>query len=394
MRALRRGLVLGALGSALASRALLAAPFVPEDEAVVLEELPAPAAGAAVELRELRRELARHPGDARAATRLARRYLELGRAESDPRYLGWAEGVLRPWAESAEPPAEVLLLRATLLQSRHAFEPALADLDRLLARNSYAAQAWLTRAVILQVQGDPAGARRSCLPLLRLAHPLVAVTCLANAEGLSGRAEPARSALERALEAHPDAPAEERAFALVSLAEIAARTGRLEQADGLLRAALELTPRDAYLLAARADLLLELGRAAEVVALLAEETRRDGLLLRLALAEARLRSPDLEAHAAELRARYATSRRRGDALHLGEEARFALELEGDAQAALRLARENFALQREPRDARVLLEAALAAGDPDAAEPARALLRETRLEDARLARLAARTLPAR
>ena len=389
-RSLRRGLAAAALGSALASRMLLASPFVPGSDAEVLEELPAPAKGSARELRELRRDLLRDPRDARLATRLALHYLELGRAESDPRYFGWAEGVLLPWAESPEPPAEVLLLRATLLQNRHAFAAALADLDRVLARDPRTAQAWLTRAVIQQVQGDPAGALRSCLPLLRLAHPLVAVTCLAHAESLAGRAEPALRALQRVLDAHADAPAGERVFALGSLAEIAARTGRQQLADETLRAALELAPRDATLLAARADLLLDRGRPAEVLPLLAGETRSDGLLLRLALAEARLRSRELEAHLAELRARFAASRLRGDALHLGEEARFALELEGDAQEALRLAKENFAVQREPRDARILLEAALAAGDPAAGEPARALLRETSLEDLRLARLAART----
>jgi hypothetical protein len=222
----------------------------------------------------------------------------------------------------------------------------------------------------------------------------VAVACLANADSQLGTAEAAFAALERALGRYPNAPAAERAFALGSLAEIAARLGRLELADDRLRAALALAPGDVYLLAALADLLLDRGRPAEVAPLLAGAPRSDGLLLRLALAEARLRSSGVEARVAELRARFAASRRRGDALHLGEEARFELELAGDPKTALRLARENFAIQREPRDARILFEAALAAGEPDAAEPARELLRRTSLEDARLARLATETLERR
>jgi predicted Zn-dependent protease len=364
-------------------------PWIPERDDRVLAELPAAASGAARALRELRAELARDPRDAEVATRLARRYLELGRAESDPRYSGWAEGVLQPWADDPQPPVEVLVLRATLLQSRHAFDAALADLEQLLSRDPRHAQAWLTRAVILQVRGDPAAARRSCLPLLRLAHRLTAVACLANAEGLSGRAGPAYTALRRALDSGRGAPAAERAFALSSAAEIAARLGSYDEAERLLDEALALAPRDPYLLGARADLLLDGDRAAEVVELLAGEARSDGLLLRLALAEARLRSPALEAHVAELRARFAASRLRGDALHLGEEARFALELLKDPREALRLAQTNFEVQREPRDARVLLEAALAARDSGAAQPVLALLREISLEDARLARLAAR-----
>jgi tetratricopeptide (TPR) repeat protein len=377
-----------ALGAALGIHGAGAAPTTPERDDAVLEELPLPTAGVARELRDLRAQLAGDPANPELAVRLARRYLELGRAESDPRYYGWAEGCLRPWAERADPPLEVLLLRATLLQSRHAFGAALADLDALLARDPRSAQAWLTRAVILQVRGDPAAARRSCMPLLRLADRLMAVSCLANAESLAGGAGAAATALRHALESAPGAPAPERVFALTSLAEILVRLERADEADALLSEALALAPRDAYLLAARADLWLDRGRPREVQALLGDSTRIDGLLLRVALAEAQLRSPALDGHREELRARFAASRLRGDALHLGEESRFALALLGDPQQALRLAQANFAAQREPRDARALLEAALAAKDPSAAEPALALLRATSLEDARLARLAA------
>jgi Tfp pilus assembly protein PilF len=297
--------------------------------------------------------------------------------------------VLRPWSQGPEPPLEVLVLGATLRQQRHDFDGALEDLASVLARDPRNAQAWLTRAVILQVRGEPDAARRACLPLLRLAGRLVATTCLANAASLSGEAERSYTLLRRALAAAGEAPLPERAFAVTSLAEMAARLGRRQDAEAAFREALALAPGDAYLLAARADLLLDQGRPAEVVALLEEHTRVDGLLLRLALAEKRLGSPDLAAQVAHLAARFAASRRRGDALHRGEEARFALELLEDPEEALRLAHGNFAVQREPRDARLLLEAALAAREPEAAGPALELLERTALEDAALRPLAAR-----
>ena len=53
---------------------------------------------------------------------------------------------------------------------------------------------------------------------------------------------------------------------------------------------------------------------------------------------------------------------------------------------MRLAAENYRVQREPRDARILLEAALAAGDAAAAQPARDWLAASGFEDARLRRL--------
>ena len=62
---------------------------------------------------------------------------------------------------------------------------------------------------------------------------------------------------------------------------------------------------------------------------------------------------------------------------------FDLIMTGDAAQALRLAAENYRVQREPRDARILLEAAIAAGDPAAAQVVRDWLRSSGFEDARL-----------
>ena len=68
-------------------------------------------------------------------------------------------------------------LRANLSQTRHDFPAALADLDAVLTRNPENAQAWLTRAVILQVQGDYPKALGNCLSLERLAGTLVTAIC-------------------------------------------------------------------------------------------------------------------------------------------------------------------------------------------------------------------------
>jgi hypothetical protein len=67
-----------------------------------------------------------------------------------------------------------------------------------------------------------------------------------------------------------------------------------------------------------------------------------------------------------------------------------LYVRGKPREALAVARENWqAEQREPRDARILLEAALAAGDRVAAAPALQWLDNSRHEDALLRDLAAR-----
>src|SRR6185369_515182 len=101
------------------------------------------------------------------------------------------------------------------------------------------------------------------------------------------------------------------------------------------------------------------------------------------LAEQVLGAPSLATHVEELRARFAAATLRGDQRHLREEARFTLVLLRDSSTALALAERDWAVQREPEDARVLLAAALAAGDAAAAERVREWVGARRLQDVRL-----------
>jgi len=144
---------------------------------------------------------------------------------------------------------------------------------------------------------------------------------------------------------------------------------------------------DGYILAAYADFLLDQGRPLEAAALLKDWERSDILLLRLALAEQAAGLKSAAAHAAMLKARFDASALRGDKLHQQDEARFHLDMLGDAKGALRLAAENYRVQREPGDARMLMEAALAAKDYAAAQPALDWLRRSGYEDPIYAKLA-------
>jgi len=286
-----------------------------------------------------------------------------------------------------QPSPEALTLSATLHQGRHEFDAALAELAAALARQPRLAQAWLTRAVILEVQGDYPGALRNCMPLLKLAPPLTAATCVNSALSLSGQAADAFERLSTALRSIQTGSEADRQWAQTTLAEIAARLGRFDEAERQFNAALAAGQRSSYLLATYADFLLDQNRPGEVVKWLRDETRADSLLLRLALAEQRLGAADLAGHVQALVDRFAASRLRGDTSHQGDEARFRLHVLNDPKTALALAQANWRVQREPRDARILLEAALAAGDGKAGLAVVEALAQSGLEDVRLAGLA-------
>jgi Tfp pilus assembly protein PilF len=364
-----------------------AAPFIPESDGQVLEHLPFAANDPAMrELRALRVLLRNEPENLPLALRLARRYLELGRVTGDPRYAGYAQAALAPWWDLNQPPEEVLLLRATLRQRVHQFDAALADLAAVLSANPRDAEARLTRATVLQVQGAYDAAREECLTLKNLTQELVGTACLTNVNAATGKLRESyvqlRTALDRQLHVQPEV----RVWVLTGLAEMAARAGMAADAQGQFREALALDAADNYLLGAYADFLLDYGQPQEAAALLQDKTRADPLLLRYALALKMRRSKELPARVEQLRDRFEASRLRGDRVHVREEARFTLHLLNDPKTALKLAEENWQVQKEPADIRILLESALAAHDVTSLESARGWLKQTGLEDLQLEKL--------
>jgi hypothetical protein len=374
---------------ATAAVAAGAAPFAPVDDTQVVESLPKRLGGSAAQQRALRAQLQHAPKDLNLAVRAARDAIERARMEGDPRELGSAQAALAPWWNDATPPAAVRLLRATLRQSAHDFTAALSDLDALIDDRSspltLQAQAEITRAGVWQVLGRWADADAGCERLggkryaaLGTAVRWSAQVCRAELLSLRGQVDAAESALaELSREAAPGVAA----WIALIRAELAERRGDA-RAEAHYRTALQARA-DVYTLAAYADWLLTARRARDALALLDGREAADALLLRQAIAYRQLGDARATAATATLRERFAASRVRGDSLHRREEALLALYLEGDAVTALALARAQWAEQKEPADALLLVQAARAAGQDAAAEPVTRLMRETGYTDARL-----------
>jgi len=355
-------------------------PYIPKNDAVVLERLPA--GSATRQLEPLRRAVQRNPQDLRATLQLAQGYLQIGRETSDPRFNSYAQAALAPWMQQPDPPAPVLVLEATALQSLHRFDESLALLDRALAMDPGNAQALLTKANLLQLKGDFNSARSACRRLALSAEPSAAYICMASVDSMTGRLESSYRALQRMARGSADADPALMAWMRGQLGEMAVRLGERRAAQTHFEEALELTPDDPYLLAVYADLLLLEGRHQAVIELLRDRASSDALLLRLAIAAHRAGDAEAARWSELFDARRRATRPDVNP-HLREHARFALDVLDQPQRALALARSNWENQREPADVRLYWRAARLAGAVEDERRLQAWMRATAYEDSTL-----------
>jgi len=310
----------------------------------------------------------------------------------DLRFLGYAEAVLAPWVKKDPPSPDVLVLQATLQQSRHEFTASLATLDRALAARPNDPQALLIRATVLRVLGRYSEAGPACEQFSRLVEPRLGALCTQSLRGLNGELESAYSVL---CQISPQGWLDsEKSWLFSELGEMAVRLGRDDDAVRWFQRDLNLVPSDFYVRAAYADLLLRQNHPAEVLALLKGQESFEPLLLRIAIAQKQLHDPDLPQSSARLRAAFAAETQRGEAVHRREQARFLLEVEDQPKLSLAAALENWSVQHEPDDVLVLVQAASAAGKPEAAAPAISFVNaqgqsDTRVDAQILARSASR-----
>jgi predicted Zn-dependent protease len=363
-------------------------PYLPAGDEVVLQTVPTKVDPRVRQFEVLRAAWQSHPGDIGRAVALSTAYLDYARGTGDARYLGRAEAVIEPWLKAAPAPLPAMLLDATILQSRHLFDESKAELLEILARDRDNAQAWLTLATVAQVQGDVDTSRYACAHLIGGADALVAGACLAALNAVTGHPREGYRTIATLLAAEPGEAPALQAWAEGLLADAALYSGDDAPAEAHYKAALQLSPGDNFLLADYADFLLDHQRPQEAAALLQDFVQSDTSFLRLCIAEDRLHAPQAADDAAQMAARFAATDQRGSYLYRREEALFALSVQRDAPSALGLARQNWTVQRAPQDARILLQAARFAGQPEAARPVLEFIDKTGLREPHVDQLAA------
>lgn len=363
-----------------------AKPFIPDDDAKVLETGLPNNDPRVRQMHELAAELAATPNSLPLAMRLAERQLAMGVAEADPRFVGYARGTLAPWWHDETATAPLRILRARIMQAQHEFVPAASDLRAALAEDPRSADALLVLASIDEVTGDLVEANQLCARFQQYHPGLAGIACIASVGTLTGHRAASAKMLADAVQHIATLDRPELLWALTILGEIAIQ-GNDPAASQYLKEALALDRDNVYALTVYADYLLDHGEAPEVLRRLRGYERIDALYLRLALAAQATKDPQFPTYRADLAARFAAARRQGDTVHLRDAARFTLDIEHDPARALNIALQNWHTgHKSPADLRLLLAAAVAAHNAAAAKPAVEWVATTHLEDVTAERL--------
>ena len=390
------GLLIGLIAlfsSGVSAAAAHPIPYIPDSPDVVLERVPSMTDPRVRNFDVVRGRLDSDPHNMDLAVQLANAYIDYGRSTGDARYIGRGMAVVGPWLAINPTPIPVLLVRATVLQNRHLFQQSRAQLTALLERSPRNLQAWLTLATVEMVQADYAAANSSCVQVAQIGGDFMGMLCTAQLRSLTGHAQQAYTLLRLIEYPGPIAPPVIKSYVEGLLADTAARLGDNAAADRHYQAALQWTPGDNFLLADYADFLLDRHEPAAVKRLLVGYEASDTSFLRIVFAERALHDARAGRDAAEMQSRFAAMDLRGSRLYDREHAEFVLYAQQDPKQALRLAEQNWTVQRSPQDMRIFLEAALAAHEPQAARPVLAMLPQTHLQDPEIARLATEVLTA-
>lgn len=152
-----------------------------------------------LKIRQLRMMLQRDPMNLGAAAELGSHYLVMGQRTGKAEYFGMAEAAVSAWAASKDTPADILLIRSAVHRFEHEFDAGLADLNEFLKQNSIRPDVLMSRAILLGVMGRYADAETDCASILTVHHRELSGLCQAQILYFKGKTAPAVALLEPVL---------------------------------------------------------------------------------------------------------------------------------------------------------------------------------------------------
>ena len=328
---------------------------------------------------------------------LIKETIKRGDDQRNPRYYGYAEGMVRQQLEDRPKNPGALLVLADLLQKQHAFEEAEHIYEQVMQLAPGNPQAFLSMAMLARQRGDFEQMEEYCKQLLGRAEAEVAAICLYAAQGLQGQLEISYEGLTRVLER----PLRQviSGWAQQEAAEMTARLAQPELAEAHWAAALRASEGSipsAELLTAVADHYRHQQQPLSIVDLLANETEMPALAMRLAAAEIDVAATGNDGDPEAVRTGWVGRLKpwveawtaRGEQSHDAELAFFLFAVKGEPQQALAPAFAQWSRRKEPQDTLLLLEIISSLGEESeegnkSLRAVQAWQKQTAYEDSRL-----------
>ncbi|MEY4756740.1 MAG: hypothetical protein RJA34_1638 [Pseudomonadota bacterium] len=389
-KALRIALALCIATLSIAAQAQ--ARYRPDNAAVMLTSSVHVQSGKDSALRALDKAWRAQPTNLDASLAYARAVFITGLTEGDLRWFGSAKAAMTPWWLAKELPADAYFLRGLIKQGFHDFRAGLEDINLAIAREPGRPEFWSWRFALHLLLADMAAAQQDAQEMARLFGEQEASVYRAILLYRGGQAKAAITSLE-GLRIAPDFQgASSQEWLGFHLGEAYRVAGQAEQAITLWKKQLQTSPRSHLLRLSLADVLNQQGRHREArqIATMSgpSDSTTDALLMQTLLASRGLKDGDEVRLASLFEARMKSQALRQESLIERPKLVYLISYGKDLTAGLALSIENWKLQKEPADAVLFAQAALALQQPRAAEPVVAWANETRYTDPQLSPLLA------
>jgi tetratricopeptide (TPR) repeat protein len=384
-RYLHRGLLASLASLTLAAPAIAQERFKPAPSDRLIASVHAQA-GRDGSLRTLDQAWRADPKNLDAALAFARAVFVLGLRQGDLRWFGSARAALAPWWQASELPAQAYFLRGLVKQGFHDFEGGLRDIKQAIEKDRAQAEFWSWRFALHLLLADMNAARQDCEEIARLFGQEEADIYRAVLLYRTGQATQAIAKLQRAMDAPRFKDPGSQDWIGFHLGEAYRVAGQTPMALATWDRQLKAQPQSHLIRLSLVELLNQSGRHAEAKKLIALDTATDALLMQAVIASRGLKDGDEARLAQLLDLRLQSQAQRGESLIERPKLIYLIAYGKDPAAGLALSIDNWKLQKEPPDALLFVQAALATHQPRAAEPVIAWAQQTGYTDADLAPL--------
>jgi tetratricopeptide (TPR) repeat protein len=329
-----------------------------------------------------------------AALAYARAVFTLGFNEGDLRWFGSAKAALMPWWQAPDLPADGFFMRGLVKQGFHDFDGGLQDIQQAIALNPERAEFWSWRFALHLLQANMSAARQDAEDIAQRFGPQEGQIYRAVLLYRTGQALAAVQWLNASIRSASAQDAASQVWIGFHLGEAHRVAKQPDRAIAVWQRLLQAHPESHLLRLSLADLLNQQGQFQQAKAVATANSAKvnanlsDALLMQALLASRGLKAPDEAALAQQMAARLQSQALRQESLIERPKLIYQIAYGQDLAAGLALSIENWQLQKEPPDAVLFAQAALALQQARAAAPVVQWAETTAYTDPQLAPLIA------